>query len=44
MFSAGASCVRWSKFDQNTLASSHDGNIRVWDIRVSLLITILPIF
>ncbi|CAK8685131.1 unnamed protein product [Clavelina lepadiformis] len=30
---AGASQVKWNKFNQNCLATAHDGNIRIWDIR-----------
>lgn len=32
---AGASQVKWNKKNQHLLASSHDGDIRVWDKRVS---------
>ncbi|XP_077975769.1 GATOR2 complex protein WDR59-like [Styela clava] len=30
---AGASQVKWNKFAPNVLATSHDGDIRIWDIR-----------
>ncbi|KAM9410649.1 GATOR2 complex protein WDR59 isoform 2-T2 [Pholidichthys leucotaenia] len=30
---AGASQVKWNKKNQNLLASSHDGDIRIWDRR-----------
>lgn len=31
----GPSQVKWNKFTQNVLATSHDGDIRVWDTRKS---------
>lgn len=34
---AGASQVKWNKKNPNLLASSHDGDVRVWDKRVSFL-------
>ncbi|XP_035768655.1 GATOR complex protein WDR59 isoform X2 [Neolamprologus brichardi] len=30
---AGASQVKWNKKNQNLLASSHDGDVRIWDKR-----------
>ena len=30
-FLAGASQVKWNRHDENFLASSHDGDVRVWD-------------
>ncbi|XP_028332324.1 GATOR complex protein WDR59 isoform X2 [Gouania willdenowi] len=30
---AGASQVKWNKRNQNLLASSHDGDVRIWDRR-----------
>lgn len=34
MFAAGSSQVKWNKINGNYLSTAHDGNIRVWDIRV----------
>lgn len=34
-FPAGASQVKWNRKNQNFLASSHDGDVRIWDKRVS---------
>lgn len=31
----GPSQVKWNKFTQNVLATSHDGDIRIWDTRKS---------
>jgi hypothetical protein len=31
--SAGASQVKWNRFNGNTVASSHDGDVRIWDRR-----------
>lgn len=31
----GASQVKWNREDRHVLATSHDGDIRVWDLRVS---------
>jgi len=27
--------VKWNREDRHVLATSHDGDIRVWDLRVS---------
>lgn len=35
MFPAGASQVKWNRKNQYVLASSHDGDVRIWDKRVS---------
>ena len=32
---AGASQVKWNKLNSNLLATTHDGDIRIWDPRVS---------
>jgi hypothetical protein len=32
----GASQVKWNREDRHVLATSHDGDIRVWDLRVSM--------
>lgn len=32
---AGASQVKWNRRNQHLLASSHDGDVRIWDRRVS---------
>jgi hypothetical protein len=37
-FAAGASQVKWNKKNANCLATSHDGDVRIWDKRVSDLI------
>lgn len=34
-FAAGASQVKWNKKNANYLATSHDGDVRIWDKRVS---------
>ena len=34
-FAAGASQVKWNKKNANCLATSHDGDVRIWDKRVS---------
>lgn len=36
--SAGASQVKWNRKNQYLLASSHDGDVRIWDKRVSRLL------
>lgn len=36
-FAAGASQVKWNKKNANCLATSHDGDVRIWDKRVSNL-------
>lgn len=43
-FAAGASQVKWNKKNANYLATSHDGDVRIWDKRVSGLfpVTSLP--
>lgn len=33
---AGATQVKWAKNDDYTLATSHEGDVRIWDKRVSL--------
>lgn len=35
LFAAGASQVKWNKKNANCLATSHDGDVRIWDKRVS---------
>ncbi len=35
VFPAGASQVKWNRKNQYLLASSHDGDVRIWDKRVS---------
>lgn len=35
-FKAGASQVKWNKFNDTLLATSHEGDIRIWDTRVIL--------
>lgn len=32
-WTAGASQVKWNRKNPNTLASSHNGEVRIWDIR-----------
>jgi hypothetical protein len=32
----GASQVRWNRYNPSLLASAHDGEVRIWDIRVSI--------
>ncbi|EEC03569.1 conserved hypothetical protein [Ixodes scapularis] len=34
-FEAGASQVKWNKITQHVLATSHDGDVRIWDTRKS---------
>lgn len=31
---AGATQVKWNRKNQMTLASAHNGEVRIWDIRV----------
>lgn len=33
---AGANQVKWNKIDENLIATSHEVDARIWDIRVSL--------
>lgn len=33
---AGATQVKWSKMNDYTLATSHEGDVRIWDKRVRL--------
>lgn len=33
--SVGASQVKWNRVNRHVLATSHDGDIRIWDLRVS---------
>lgn len=33
---AGSTQVKWSKISEHTLASCHDGDIRIWDSRVCI--------
>lgn len=35
-FKAGASQVKWNKFNDTLLATSHEGDIRIWDTRVTI--------
>ena len=37
---AGASQVKWSKVNSDLLATTHDGDLRIWDPRVSYLIVL----
>eukprot|EP00051_Salpingoeca_urceolata_P029437 m.6776 g.6776 ORF g.6776 m.6776 type:complete len:869 (+) comp2726_c0_seq1:82-2688(+) len=30
---AGASQIKWSRHHSNTIASAHEGNVRIWDLR-----------
>ena len=34
-YSAGASLVQWNRLRGNIIASAHDSEIRLWDMRVS---------
>lgn len=38
MIPAGASQVKWNRKNQYLLASSHDGDVRIWDKRVSVCV------
>lgn len=38
--SAGASQVKWNRKNQHLLASSHDGDVRIWDKRVCMCVCI----
>ena len=40
---AGASLVQWNKINGNVLASAHDSDIRVWDLRVRCLSVCLSV-
>ena len=31
---AGASLVQWNRINENVIASAHDSDIRIWDMRV----------
>ncbi len=31
---AGASLVQWNRLNGNVLASAHDSDVRIWDMRV----------
>lgn len=31
---AGANQVKWNKIDENLIATSHEVDVRIWDIRV----------
>ncbi len=31
---AGATQVKWNRYNPMTLASAHNGEVRIWDIRV----------
>ena len=31
---AGASLVQWNRINENIIASAHDSDIRIWDLRV----------
>ena len=33
---AGASHLKWNSLNNNLLATTHDGDLRIWDLRVSL--------
>lgn len=33
---AGATQVKWAKNDEFTLVTSHEGDVRIWDKRVSI--------
>lgn len=43
-FAAGASQVKWNKKNANYLATSHDGDVRIWDKRVSDLSLVFSSF
>lgn len=34
VIAAGASLVQWNKMNGNVVASAHDSDIRIWDMRV----------
>ena len=34
---AGASLVQWNRLNENIIASAHDSDIRIWDLRVSIV-------
>ena len=36
-FVAGASLVQWNKSNGNVLASAHDSDVRIWDMKVCTL-------
>ena len=40
---AGASQVKWNKINHNLLGTAHDGDIRIWDHRVSALISLIAL-
>ena len=31
---AGASHLKWNSANRDTLATTHDGDVRIWDLRV----------
>ena len=35
---AGASLVQWNRLNENVIASAHDSDIRIWDMRVMKII------
>ena len=36
MVTVGASLVQWNRLNGNIIASAHDSDIRIWDMRVGL--------
>ena len=46
--SVGASQVKWNKVTNNCFATTHEGDVRIWDPRVSIMIkrhaTCNPVF
>lgn len=39
-FSAGANQIKWARLLENLCATAHDGDVRVWDIRVSSILAV----
>ena len=35
-FIVGASQVKWNRVNRHVLATSHDGDVRIWDLRVGI--------
>lgn len=41
---SGASQIKWSKINENILATSHEGDVRIWDKRVNFIKKTIQIY
>lgn len=41
---SGATQIKWSKLNENILATSHEGDVRIWDKRVKFIYGLLMIY